>query len=220
MWQHWSISAFKKNVPWKHSSNVFQTPFWRWLRHTVFIRGAGPDLETWAGSPLLNYILQIPCKQAGEEIERGEDKSKNGSKWISENLLRNINTVMDTCGVMKSKDLQVKSVSNLNIYKTLGCPPEHLYKEPNGTMTWIITKQRGCLSGKTGFPMTSLEEAQVIQIFFFQSKSIYMDLQTAICIGIVPSIHTNTIQLSWNRTSLFVLSWCFDNITTCKWIWI
>lgn len=105
-------------------------------------------METWAGSPLLNYILQIPCKQAGEEIERGKDKSKNGSKWISENLLRNINSVMETCGVMKSKDLQMKSVSNLNIYKNLGCPPEHLYKEPNGTMTWIITKQRGRQSGK------------------------------------------------------------------------
>lgn len=29
-----------------------------------------------------------------------------------------------------------------------------------------------------------------------KSKSIYMDLQTAICIGIVPAIHTNTTQLS------------------------
>jgi len=52
--------------------------------------------------------------------------------------------------------------------------------------------------------------------YFFQSKSIYMDLQTTICIGFVPSTHTNTIQLSWNRTSLFVLtSWCFDNIMAC-----
>lgn len=33
------------------------------------------------------------------------------------------------------------------------------------------------------------------------SKSIYMDLQTIICIVIVPSIHTETIQLHWKRMS-------------------
>lgn len=73
-------------------------------------------------------------------------------------------------------------------------------QEPNDTMTWII-KQRVCQSGKNRISYdVSYGSTSYSNISKF--KSIYMDLQTTICIGIVPSIHTNTIQLSWNRTSL------------------
>lgn len=69
-------------------------------------------------------------------------------------------------------------------------------QEPNGAM-----KQTVCQSGKNRISYdVSYGSTSYSNISKF--KSIYMDLQTAICIGIVPSIHTNTIQLSWNRMSL------------------